>query len=564
MTTSRKHFSTLFSLLLVLLLLVSCKAQTPTTTETSATAQSDSALTSAATTTATEAAVILPDGLVLAGPNMNTVCTVTYPASNSQLQSAAEAMVAYINAVLPDAGLTAVADGSQVSTEYRIALCEPDSALSTNYAVTLDGKQVTLRGNTAANVLDAVNYFKSICFTDGYFVIDEALSFTSGAGPEVLSQYPEKYYYYEDIYTPSLAYAFDAAKVDTAKSRLIVSGEDLTDKAVWDQGTVSLTDYTVAAGDHTVLLSLANASGDVEVFETTFSCGDGSVMNLYSGEVHAHTSDSDGEQTVKQAYAYARDEAKLDFFAVTDHSNSFSNTIYQNSHLPNADAFNEPGTFAALYGYEQTYNIKTGYYGHLNTINRASLTTNSLPLAQFYTQMAKDEDAVVMFNHPGYTWGNFMEYDLYSEEIDAVLNLSEIKSTSAANYEYALSLTKGWHVSPIYNEDNHSANWGNAYEYCGYALAPALTRQNIIDAFNKNRTYTTSDKTLKVYYKINDEWMGSRLDNPDNLHFSIQLSTEKAQGLGTVSIIAEDGIIVAYKAIGTKKHISTISRVVCM
>ena len=554
MTTSKKHYSSLFALLLVLILLVSCKAQTPDTTETDASVLSDSALTSAATTEATEAAVILPDGLVLAGPNVDTVCTVTYPASNSQLQAAAEAMVAYINAIVPEAGLTAVADSEQIGTEYRIAICAPDSALSSNYAVALDDKQITLRGSTAANVLDAVNYFKTVCFTDGYFVIDKALNFTSGAGPEVLSQYPEKYYYYEDIYTPSLAYAFDAAKVDTAKSRLIVSGEDLTDKAVWGQGLVTLTDYTVAVGDHTVLLSLANAGGDVEVYETTFSCGDGSVMNLYCGEVHAHTSDSDGDQTVKQAYEYARDVAKLDFFAVTDHSNSFSNTIYQNSHLPNADAFNEPGTFAALYGYEQTYNIKTGYYGHLNTINRASLTTNSLPLAQFYTQMAKDEDAVVMFNHPGYTWGNFMEYAYYSPEIDAVLNLTEIKSTSAANYEYALSLTKGWHVSPVYNEDNHDPNWGNAKDACGYVLAPALTRQNVIDAFNKNRTYTTTDKTLKIYYKINDEWMGSRLNNPDNLHFSIQLSTENGNGLGTVSIIAEDGIIVATKTVGAKKE----------
>jgi hypothetical protein len=168
--------------------------------------------------------------------------------------------------------------------------------------------------------------------------------------------------------------------------------------------------------------------------------------------------------------------------------------------------------------------------------------------------MAKDESAVVMFNHPGYTWGNFVEYDYLTPEIDAVLNLAEIKSTSAANYEYALALTKGWHIGPVYNEDNHDPNWGTANEHVGYVLAPALTRQNVIDAFNKNRTYTTSDSTMKIYYKINDEWMGARLDNPDNLHFSVQLSTEKPQGLGLISIVAEDGIIVAQKNVGPKKE----------
>ena len=48
--------------------------------------------------------------------------------------------------------------------------------------------------------------------------------------------------------------------------------------------------------------------------------------------------------------------------------------------------------------------------------------------------------------------------------------------------------------------------------------------------------------------------MGSRLDNPDNLHFSIRLSTEKTQGLGMISIIAEDGVIVESKIVGAKKE----------
>jgi len=552
MRAAKHHLFVVISVLLACLMLASCQS-----TKTDPLTLTETTLENTATTVAATTAAMpdLPDGIVLAGPAVKTACTITYPVANGPLQAAAEALAAYINSLIPDAGLTAVAESEAVGTEYTVAVCPPDAALATHYEVKLDGKKILLCGKTADAVCDAVSFFKTCCrITDGYLVLDEALSFASGAGPEVLSQHPEKFYYYEDIYTPSLAYTFDASKADTAKSRLIVGGVDVTDKAVWDKGTVTLTDYTVEAGDHTVLLALANAGGDVKVFETTFSCGDGSVMHLYSGEVHAHTADSDGMKTVKEAYTYARDIAKLDFFAVTDHSNSFSNTVYQKLHISNANAFNEPGTFAALYGYEQTYNIKTGYFGHLNTLNYHSLTLNSLPLRQFYAQMAKDEDAVVMFNHPGYGWGNFMEYDLYSPEVDAVLNLSEIKSTSAANYEYALSLTRGWHVSPVYNEDNHSADWGNAKEHCGYVLAPALTRQNIIDAFNKNRTYTTSDKTLKIYYKINDEWMGARLNNPDSLHVSVQLSTEKAQGLGTVSLIAEDGIIVASKTIGAKKE----------
>ena len=540
MITVNKTFKFIITIILVLLMVVSCQPSTATNpSETTLAPETTSPL-------------VLPDGIVLAGPGVENACTITYPEGDVPLKYTAVALATYINKVIPSANITAE-KSDECATEYQVLLTDPDTSFEAEYAVQLEGKVIKLSGKTTESLHDAIRYFKVFCIRDGYLVIDEELNVVSAAGPKVLSQYPEKYYYYEDIYTPTLAYEFDEKIVDVSKSRLIVSGNDVTDKATWDKGSVILKDYTVSAGDHIVWLALTSQKGDVEVFETTFSCGDGSVMNLYAGEIHAHTSDSDGKETVKEAYRYARDVAKLDFFSVTDHSDSFKNSVYQESHIPNADAYNDPGKFVALYGYEQTYNINTGYYGHLNTINRSALTGRSMNLGMFYREMAKDESAVVMFNHPGYTWGNFLEYDFYSPEFDRVINLSEIKSKAAADYEYALSLTKGWHVSPVYNEDNHSANWGAANEHCGFVLAPALTRQNIIEAFNKNRTYTTSDRTLKIYYKINDEWMGSRLNNPDVLHFNVELSTDKSSGLGTVSIIAEDGIVVYNEKVGTKK-----------
>lgn len=506
----------------------------------------------------TEPPKVLPEGLILAGPELPTVATVVYPKDSATLKEAAEQLAQHINTAIPTANITVLPDSQSSATEYEILIGEARGLASAlpegkNYCAILDGKQLRLCGKDEKNIANAINYLKLYSFVEGYFVISDALSYSSAdAAYSVLTQSPEKYYYYEDIYTPTLVYTFKAGVV-SKDSRVSVGGIDVTGNAVWSEGSVTVSDFTVPAGDHTVLVGLADAEGDVSIFETTFSCGDGSVMNLYSGEVHAHTSNSDGSGTVTEAYTYARDVAKLDFFAVTDHSDSFKNTVYQSHHIPIADDFNDPGTFAALYGYEQTYNYKTGYYGHLNTINYGSLTSRNTPLEQYYKVMVQDPNAVVMFNHPGYRWGNFLEYGSYSEEYDNAVDLAEIKGSSY-NSEYALALTKGWHVSPIYNEDNHDPNWGNAYEYCGYALAPALTRQNIIDAFNKNRTYTTTDKTLKIYYKINDEWMGARLDNPDKLKFSIQLSTEKAQGLGKVSIVAEDNIVVAFKQLGMKKE----------
>lgn len=492
----------------------------------------------------------LPEGILLAGPEIAGLCAISYPSDNPVIYKAAAGYRDYIEKIT-GVKLPLNNELEAPQTEYVIKILLPDSSLDSEYSVVLDGKTVTVSGKDSACIADAISYLKAMTVKNGYLAIPEDLSFKSGKAPEVLSQYPEKYYYYEDVYTPTLLYEYQSGSVDISKSKLIINGTDMTSKAKWEADHVALNEVVFPAGDYTVLVSLSDTAGNVKVLDTAFSCGDGSEMNLYSGELHAHTGDSDGKETVKEAYAYARDVANLDFFSVTDHSNSFADEVYKSKHQTNADAYNDPGTFVALYGYEQTYNNAT-YYGHLNTLNYRSLTTRSSKLKQYYSLMTKGEDSIVMFNHPGYRWGNFCEYDFWSEEFDKVVNLSEIKGKSYDG-EYALSLTKGWHVSPLYNEDNHAANWGNAYEYCGYALAPALTRQNIIEAFQKNRTYTTTDKTLKIYYKINDEWMGSRLNNPDKLKVSIDLQTGKVQGLGLIELVAEDNIVVASINVGRER-----------
>ena len=110
MYKTKKRILSALSLLLAMLMLASCRAQTPSITETPAIVTEPTALATATEVTTTEAAPVLPEGIVLAGPDQTTVCTVTYPAGNSRLQAAAESLVAYINANVADAALSAVAE----------------------------------------------------------------------------------------------------------------------------------------------------------------------------------------------------------------------------------------------------------------------------------------------------------------------------------------------------------------------------------------------------------------------------------------------------------------------
>ena len=422
-----------------------------------------------------------------------------------------------------------------------------------DYTVRLAGYKLVIAGKGDEATAEALRWF-----TDCYIEFCEGLAlpldfnYVRSAAPTITGMSQEDFYWDLSTDSPEILIDVSCPGGEPELIRFTVDGRDITNSVSFDGKTIRMAGVSFENGMHKAKIVLRAPGGQegCEVF--SFGTGECDTMNLYKGEVHAHTSDSDGIGTPAEAYEYARDVAKLDFFAVTDHSNSYPEADYKNVHVPLADSFNEPGKFAAICGYEETYNNSTGYYGHLNTINTPVYALRSENLAAYYKKMTKAEGAVVQFNHPGYSWGNFLEYGLYSEKSDSVVNLFEFKGSSYDN-EWALCLAKGWHVSPMHNEDNHAGQWGTVNEAVGYVLAPSLTRQNIIEAMTMNRTYTTTDQSLQIYFSINDTWMGGRLDNPDELNVTVKLKTHKT--LGTVQIIAEDNIVVASSNQGGRREL---------
>jgi len=88
-------------------------------------------------------------------------------------------------------------------------------------------------------------------------------------------------------------------------------------------------------------------------------------MKIFNGEVHAHTDFSDGRGTPPEAYDYARNVGKVDYFSVTDHNGPKLTDEKFFSVMPSlAEEKNEDGKFAALYGYEMTY----GAGKYVNTV----------------------------------------------------------------------------------------------------------------------------------------------------------------------------------------------------
>lgn len=366
-------------------------------------------------------------------------------------------------------------------------------------------------------------------------------------GPAVISAVPSEKYAYDNTRIPRICIEFaDASGVCLDESVLCVDKRNVSCEAVWEGGCVSWSPRrAMKYGTHSYEIMLKDRRGNKTYLKKEFSIVRPGELNLYRGEVHCHTADSDGIAGPEDAIKYARDVGGVDFFAVTEHSHYMDEKLYS-VQKKTADRFDAPGKFAAIYGWEMTWNGASGLWGHMNILNTEWIVSdlNKYGLPEIYSMLAADRGAVAMFNHPGLAWGNFCDYSEYTPEADRAVCLTEIKN-AGYDREYMNMLALGWHAAPVFNEDNHDFNWTTASGSTTFVLAPALTRDNILDAFRRRRTYSTADSTMRILYRINGEWMGSTLKNPAQLDVELTVSTESENGIGNIQLIAEDNIIVA-------------------
>src|SRR5688572_32259607 len=85
----------------------------------------------------------------------------------------------------------------------------------------------------------------------------------------------------------------------------------------------------------------------------------GQTYQVFLGNLHSHTSLSDGSSTPRKAFEHARDVAGIDFLAITEHNHRDAPSriqddpgLYTTELVDVAGEFDVPGQFVALYGQE--------------------------------------------------------------------------------------------------------------------------------------------------------------------------------------------------------------------
>ncbi|MDI6738882.1 MAG: CehA/McbA family metallohydrolase [Candidatus Edwardsbacteria bacterium] len=240
----------------------------------------------------------------------------------------------------------------------------------------------------------------------------------------------------------------------------------------------------------------------------------------FYGNLHSHTSYSDGQSVPEVAYAYARITAGIHVLALTDHNNSpddLNELLYQRTRYV-ADSMTVSGSFVALAGQEIG---KTSGFGHIACFDAPALSPyfNSWSDLTACYQWIREQNKPAMYCHPMLFSPNDFALFLYYPAYDKAMDMLEVVNQDG-NYEkqYLLALLRGWQIGASANQDNHYHDWGTASSDGLIPLtgiwADTLTREGILEALQARRTFAVRTKTgtgrIQLSLRADDRWMGER------------------------------------------------------
>ena len=307
------------------------------------------------------------------------------------------------------------------------------------------------------------------------------------------------------------------------------------------------------------------------------------MPNIYFGNLHSHTGYSDGVGTPDEAFTYARDIAKLDFLAITEHNHLLGGekammtdrrALYvgptDSALIPTANRMNVDGKFVAIYGQEFSSMSKGN---HVNVFEASDVI--DIPNGQYdklleWLKLHPDSTGqmpIIMMNHPGlgvkfinrlqYGRDDFGDDDGWVKNMGNATSLIEIvngepdkgakdnRPPQIFDDYYRMYLQFGFRVAPVASQDNHQKNWGTATDARTAIYAKSLTRKDLYAAMRARHVYATEDKNLRIYFTVNNHRCGDILTSPTPLtNLKIQYTiTDPDEPNSTYSIETFSGTI---------------------
>lgn len=271
------------------------------------------------------------------------------------------------------------------------------------------------------------------------------------------------------------------------------------------------------------------------------------TLNYYFGNLHAHSSYSDGnaDNTTKipaDDYAYAKTALCMDFLGISEHNHAtagMSITNWQPGRTQAAAA--TTSAFVGMYGMEWGVISGGGHvivYGMDSLVGWEAGNYDIFVAKSVYTGAGGLFDilnrhggnALAYLAHPNSTDYNNVLGNAFDVNADNAIVGSAVESgpafstnTTYTNPATSMSylsyyknmLAKGYHLGPTIDHDNHNMTFGHTAKTRLVIRASSLTENNLLDGMRKMRFYASQDCSAKIDFTVSTETIGSIVTKAD-------------------------------------------------
>jgi hypothetical protein len=301
--------------------------------------------------------------------------------------------------------------------------------------------------------------------------------------------------------------------------------------------------FSAPSHDATIRLAISGR-GPLEGFRSTSNpiIVRHSARRLVWGDLHGHSRLSDGTGTPDDYFSYARDIARLDVIALTDHDHWGARPLDENPEiaeliLQTALKFHEPGKFVTIPGYEWT----SWLHGHRHVL----YFTEDAPIFSAMDPATDRPDELwdALRGKPALTFAHhsagepvatnwFYPPDPELEpltEITSIHGMSEAEDAplplrGAISGHYVRdALLHGYRLGFIGSGDSHDGHPGLTHLFAGQSglaaiFTESLDRPGLLAAMKQRRTFATNGIRPWMEVFIDETFMGGSLPAPTGDH----------------------------------------------
>jgi len=264
-------------------------------------------------------------------------------------------------------------------------------------------------------------------------------------------------------------------------------------------------------------------------------------LNFYYGNLHAHSSYSDGNKDntlliPADDYEFAKSSLCFDFLGLSEHNHTAAGMQLADWQPGRTQASAATtSTFVGMYGME--WGVISGG-GHVLVYGVDSLIGWDPGQYQIYVPKSiyrgtgglfdiinrHGNNAFATLAHPNTTDYNDLLNGTYDIAADDAIVGTAVESGPAFSTNITYSdpgtslsylgyyknmLSRGFHLGPTIDHDNHNLTFGRTTRSRLVVMAPTLSESSLLDGMRKMRFYASQDCGAKVTYAINDQPMGS-------------------------------------------------------